>query len=62
MWTAYFQADGEMRWTIASCRFKHKAEYERDKFIERMTNPEVGTWFTWVEETPLPDETAKAGD
>lgn len=51
-WNAYFQCDGELRHTIASCRFEHTAEFEKDEFVKRMTNPEVGTWFTWlIEET-----------
>jgi hypothetical protein len=49
MWTAYFQADGEHRHTIATCRFKHTADYEAEKFKQRMTNP-VGVWWVWVEE------------
>lgn len=51
MWTAFFQVDGEMRYTIAVTTFEHTAEFERDEFVKRMSNPEVGIWFTWVEET-----------
>ena len=48
--TAFYQVDGEHRYVIATTRFKHTAEFEVEKFISRMTNPEVGVWFTWVEE------------
>jgi hypothetical protein len=51
MWSAYFQADGEHRYTIAVTRFKHTAEFEAEKLTARMTNPEVGVWWVWVEET-----------
>ena len=50
MWAAYFQADGEMRHTICVTRFVWTAEHEKIQFIERMTNPEVGRWWAWVEE------------
>jgi len=50
MWAAYYQADGEMRHTIAVCKIKHTAEYEAELFIGRMTHPEVGTWWVYVEE------------
>lgn len=50
MWAAFFQADGEHRHTITTCRYQHTAEYEAEKFISRMTNP-VGVWWVWVEET-----------
>jgi hypothetical protein len=50
-WTAFFQADGEHRYTIAVRRLKHTAEFEAEKFKDRMTNPEVGVWWVWVEET-----------
>lgn len=49
-WAAYFQADGDMRHTIAVKRFEHTAAFERDEFVKRMTHPEVGVWFTWLEE------------
>jgi hypothetical protein len=49
MWTAYWQADGDMRYEIATTTFKHTAEFERDEFIKRMTHPECGVWFTWLE-------------
>jgi len=49
MWVAYFQADGEHRYTIAECRLKHTAVFEAEKFVARMTNPEVGVWWVWVE-------------
>ena len=48
-WTAYFQADGEHRHTIAVRRFKHTAVFEAEKFIQRMTNPKSGLWWVWVE-------------
>ncbi len=51
MFTAYFQADEEHRFTIATCRMKHTAEFEIEKFIARMSNPEVGLWWCWVEPT-----------
>ena len=51
MWVAFFQFDGDMRYEIAAAKFKHTAEFERDKFVKRMTHPEVGVWFTWLEET-----------
>lgn len=54
---AYFQADGEMRYTIAVTKFRHTAEFERDEFIKRMTHPEVGVWWTWIEETDVETET-----
>lgn len=50
-WAAYFQADGEHRHTITVRRFKHSAEFEVEQFVKRMTNPEVGLWWVWVEET-----------
>jgi hypothetical protein len=56
MWAAYFQADDEIRFTIATKRHRHTAEFEMEKFIQRMTNPEVGVWFCWVEETECPTE------
>ena len=49
MWACYFQADGEMRHLIAVRRFIWSAEHERLKFIERMTHPEIGLWWTWTE-------------
>lgn len=49
MWTAFFQADGEIRHTIAVRKFQHSAQHEADEFIKRMTNPEVGLWWVWVE-------------
>jgi len=51
MWVAFFQFDGDMRYTIAVTKFQHTAEFERDEFVKRMTHPEIGIWFTWVEET-----------
>lgn len=49
MWTAYWQTDGDMRYEIASCNRIHTAVFERDEFIKRMTHPERGVWFTWLE-------------
>ncbi len=49
MYAAYFQADDEHRHTIAICRMRYAAEYEMEKFIARMSNPEIGVWFCWVE-------------
>lgn len=51
MWAAYFQADGEIRHTIAVKKFRGAAEQAALDFVARMSNPEVGVWFTWVEET-----------
>lgn len=51
MWTAYFQPNGEHRWVIATCRFKHTAEFEAEKFIKRMSNPVALLYWVWVEET-----------
>ena len=59
MWSAYFQADGEHRYTIAVCRFKHTAEFEAEKFTARMTNPEVGVWWVWVEGDSHEDITSR---
>ena len=56
MWVAFFQCDGDMRYTIAVTKFKHTAEFERDEFVKRMTHPEVGVWFTWLEETDGEEE------
>lgn len=50
MWAAYFQADNEHRHTISVVKTKHRAEFDVDNFVARMTNPEVGVWFVWVEE------------
>ena len=41
MWTAYWQADGDMRYEIATANRLHTAEFERDEFVKRMTHPEV---------------------
>lgn len=50
-WTAYYQADGEMRHTIAVCKLKHQAELEQENFVARIPHPEVQIFWTWVEET-----------
>ena len=49
MWAAYFQEDDSLRYEIAVTKFKHTAEFERDEFVKRMTDPEVGIWWAWVE-------------
>lgn len=49
MWAAYYQADGEMRFTIAIKKFQGAAEQEKDAFVARMSHPEVGRWWAWVE-------------
>ena len=49
MWAAYFQEDDSLRYEIAVTKFKHTAEFERDEFAKRMSNPEVGVWWAWVE-------------
>jgi hypothetical protein len=49
MWTAYFQADGELRHTIAVAKFSWTAEQKAKEFQDRMTHPEVGLWWIWVE-------------
>lgn len=49
-WVAYYQADGEMRYTIAIKRHEHQAEYEREKFVARMTHPDAVLWWAWIEE------------
>ena len=49
MWVAYFQADGEIRHRVAVGKFRGAVEAALERFISRMTNPEVGLWFTWVE-------------
>ena len=51
MWVAYFQADGDVRHTIAVTKYEHQAELKRVEFVARIPHPEVGVWFTWVEET-----------
>lgn len=50
MWIAYFQANGEHRWTISVRKQRHTAELDAEKFVARMSNSEVGIWFVWVEE------------
>jgi hypothetical protein len=50
MWVVYFQADGEMRHEVGRYRFLHTAEYEAEGFKQRMTNPDVGLWWVWIEE------------
>jgi hypothetical protein len=49
MWIAYWQCDGDLQYEIATANRKHTAEFERDEFVKRMTHPEVGVWFTWLE-------------
>ena len=53
MWIAYFQTDGEMRHEIARTKYEHTAQFEADEFVKRMSNPEVGLYWVWVEETVL---------
>ncbi len=59
--TAYFQADGEYRYTIATAKMKHTAEFAAENFIRRMSHPSVGIWWVWVDETEDPDDVAKRG-
>ncbi len=49
-YTAYFQADGEPRYTIATRRFRDAADYAAEGFKARIPNPEVGLWWVWVSE------------
>ena len=60
MWAAYFQEVEGHRWTIAVKKLKHQAEYEIDKFVARMTYPEIGIWWVWAEE--VKDEEREATD
>jgi hypothetical protein len=48
-WTAYYQADGEMRHTITTTKFKWTAEHEAEEFRKRMTNPDAQLHWIWVE-------------
>lgn len=57
--TAYFQANEELRYTIGTAKMRHTAEFACENLIKRMTHPEVGIWWVWVEETDDPDEAAK---
>lgn len=50
-WTAFFQADGELRHTIAVAKFEHTVQHKLDEFVNRMSHPEVGLWWVWTEET-----------
>lgn len=49
-WAAYYQANGEMRYEIAVAKYEHTAQFEADEFVKRMSNPEVGLWWVWIEE------------
>jgi len=49
MWVAYFQADEEMPYVVAINKFKGAAEAALERFIARMSHPEVGVWWAWVE-------------
>jgi hypothetical protein len=49
MWVAYFQEDGAMRHEIARTKYEHTAQFEADEFVKRMSNPEVGLWWVWIE-------------
>jgi hypothetical protein len=50
MWVAYFQENGAMRHEIARTKYEHTAQFEADEFVKRMSNPEVGLWWVWLEE------------
>lgn len=51
MWAAYFQVDGDQRHTIAVSKYRGVVDQAIEDFKTRMSHPEVGVWFTWVEET-----------
>lgn len=51
MWTAYYQADGELRHEIATEKYRWTADFKAEEFIKRMANPEAQTYWVWVEET-----------
>ena len=48
-WSAHFYVDGETPFEICSGVHRERAEFEADKFVARMTHPEVGVW--WIEIT-----------
>jgi hypothetical protein len=48
-WRATFWVDGEMPYIIGTRKLKPQAELIAEKFVERMTHPEVGVW--WIEIT-----------
>jgi hypothetical protein len=52
-WTAFYQADGEMRHEIATTNFEWSAEHQREKFVAKMTNPGAQIFWTWVEPTAI---------
>ena len=54
-WTAFYQADGEMRHEIATTTFEWSAEHQREKFVAKMTNPGAQVFWTWVEPTAIKD-------
>jgi hypothetical protein len=62
MWAAYFQVDGDMRHTVAVRKFRGAVEQALEEFVARMTNPEVGVWFTWVEECDATDTSLRSAD
>jgi hypothetical protein len=62
MFAAYFLADGDARHTISVRRFQHTAEYDIDQFVKRMTHPEVGVWWVWVEEVEETNESHTSVD
>jgi len=64
MWAAYFQEVEGQRWTIAIKKLRHQAEYECEKFVARMTHPEVGIWWVYVEEVTddEPERQIRDGD
>ena len=52
-WTAFYQADDEMRHEIATTNFEWSAEHQREKFVAKMTNPNAQIFWTWVEPTAI---------
>lgn len=50
-WTAFYQADGEMRHEIAVCKARYRAEFERDKFVGRINETKPQIFWVWIEET-----------
>ena len=53
MFMAYFQEDEALRYSITPRPvLEHRARFECEKFLARMTNPEVGMWWIYLEEEP----------
>lgn len=50
MWAAYYQFDGDIRFTVATKKFRGAVEQILVDFVARMTHPEVGLWWVWIEE------------